>query len=96
MNKNRFFSVLDGYKRLEETACSITYGFYDTITNAKFACSSDIKCLAVHNEDCDDNRWAALCRVGVATETSSSSCLYTKDASSGKYCFFPTEYYILL
>ena len=70
--------------------CDTTYGSYDTLDEASFACASDEKCEKIYDRSCDGAPYN-LCEWNTTEYTSSSSCLYKKP---GKYGNKQLNYWI--
>ena len=91
------FSVLDGgYIEREWGDCKYNKNnSYDTLTNAKVACSADETCLGVFKVRKRGN--FSLCPVGGFTQRlASDDYIYRKVDPSGMYCSLCTVNYILL
>ena len=62
------------------------YGNYDSVEDAKAACSLDPNCQSVYDRDCDDStNDVYLCPLGSSYENSSSSCIYDRPGISYQY-----------
>ena len=80
---------------MEKTFCRNTYGNYATLDDAETACTLDIGCSGVYDEQCDGVDNFELCQKEfqfIALE-SKDSCIYRK---TGKHRSLSTANCILL
>ena len=72
--------ILDScYTKLKFKYCSRRYGEYDTVEEAKLACTSDFNCQAVYDIGCDGHKNHYLCSSdSVYMGSHMSSCVYHK------------------
>ena len=74
-----FAAFAKGYTKVEKKHCNNDkYGSYETLNDAKSACTSDENCSGVYGYGCDNAYRFYLCPSTSAAETSSSSCIYVK------------------
>ena len=75
----------EDYKRVVDVECITThFKYYDTISKALDACSSDNKCLGVEDMFCDNMNEFSLCKEGIqGVQSAESGCTYKKAGSYG-------------
>ena len=85
-NTRKIF-ILGTYVKVNETACSTPYettAKFDTIDQAKSACSADSNCVAVFDNDCDESAQDIfLCSLNsTISESETGDCIYKKNLSN--------------
>ena len=64
--------------------CGTTYGSYNTLEEASFACANDENCEKIYDQACDGKAPYLLCAWNSTEYTSTWSCLYKKTGKYGK------------
>ena len=80
------YHVSDDYKKHVSSSCTIsnTFGIHNHLSHAKNNCNSDIKCIGILEQTCDNDGPFLLCKKGFETsKTHNSSCFYEKKEYSG-------------
>ena len=68
------------YCKMEKKHCSGDhYGSYNSVDDAKAACSVDSNCQSVYHSGCSTSGTVFLCLIGSSYSTSTSSCIYEKE-----------------
>ena len=72
------------YHKVEQYSCwDDKYGLYDSVEDAKAACSLDANCQAVSQSSCDESlNEVFLCPFGASYVSGSVSCIYEKTGIS--------------
>jgi len=69
------------YEKVTDTYCkaaSDSYGNYNSVSAAQAACEADSNCLAVYDENCDNDEYRLCPPSTFLTSSSVGSCVYPK------------------
>ena len=81
-------SFLGGYEKKSGYYCQSTDSFaaFYNIKEAQLSCDSDVKCIGILEEVCDNTGPFFICKKGfMVAKTYSSSCVFEKQLNSGMH-----------
>ena len=75
------------FKKIFGFGCNVIPGRYENLNEAKLQCTFDSGCTWIKDMDCKGKEFY-FCATNNSLENdqSETSCVYTKDESSGRYC----------
>lgn len=80
-------SILEDYDLIDGVRCMYEVKSYNTLSEALDHCSSDVKCVAIKDDSCDNLNTFSGCYMGFRTtihETYLVDCYYKKAEGYGK------------
>ena len=90
-NVNLYIWISDDYIKIEHSNCAGSQRF-NTIHDAKMACSLDAKCIGVLEEDCERSLTYYLCQEDIKKDIEVVSCVHKKRETAGLFLIYHEIY----
>ena len=88
---NLFIWILDDYIKVQHSNCASSQRF-NAINDAKVACSSNVRCIGVLEENCDSSSMYYLCQEDMKKDVEAISCVHKKRETIGLFSSHHQDY----
>ena len=76
--------IKDDYVKVQHSNCASSQRF-NAINDAKVACSSNVRCIGVLEENCDSSSTYYLCQEDIKKDLEAISCVHKKSETIGVF-----------